>query len=135
MKIENPEENAKHRIRQLIWIYFWLLLLEGALRKWVVPQLSNPLLIVRDPIAIGIYFYALRARVFPLNGWTIVLGVIAVLTGICTFVQLLPYIPPKTIALVAAYGFHANYLHLPLIFVIARVMRPEDLRRLGWWTL
>ena len=135
MKIENPEEKAKHRIRQLIWIYFWLLLLEGALRKWIVPQLSNPLLIVRDPVAIGIYFYALRARVFPLNGWTIVLGVIALLTGICTFVQLLPYIPPKTIALVAGYGFHANYLHLPLIFVIARVMRPEDLRKLGWWTL
>jgi hypothetical protein len=135
MKIDNLEESAKHRIRQLIWVYFWLLLLEGALRKWIVPQLSNPLLIVRDPVAIGIYFFAIRARLFPRNGWTVVLAVIAVLTLICTFVQLLPYIPPKSIALVAGYGFHANYLHLPLIFVIGRVMRPEDLRKLGWWTL
>src|ERR1700731_2910306 len=103
MKIDNPEESAKHRIRQLIWVYFWLLLLEGALRKWIVPQLSNPLLIVRDPVAIAIYFFAIRARVFPRNGWTVVLAVIAVLTLICTFVQLLPYIPPKSIALVAGY--------------------------------
>ena len=135
MKIDNPEERAKHRIRQLIWVYFWLLILEGALRKWVVPQLSNPLLIVRDPVAIGIYFFAIRARVFPKNAWMVVLSVIAVLTILCTYVQLLPYISPKAITLVCGYGFHANYLHLPLIFVIGKVMRPEDLRRLGWWTL
>ena len=47
MSIETPEEKAKQRVRQLIWLYFWLLLIEGALRKWVVPQLSNPLLLVR----------------------------------------------------------------------------------------
>lgn len=135
MKFDNPEEKAKHHIRQLVWIYFWLLLLEGALRKWIVPQLSNPLLIVRDPVAFGIYFFAIRARVFPRNGWTIALASIAVLTIICTFVQLLPYIAPKSIALVSGYGFHANFLHLPLIFVIARVMRPEDLRKLGWCVL
>ena len=135
MKIDNPEEKAKHRVRQLIWMYFWLLLLEGALRKWIVPQLSNPLLVVRDPVALAIYFFAIRARIFPRNGWTIALASIAVLTIICTFVQLLPYIAPKSIALVAGYGFHANFFHLPLIFVIARVMRPEDLRKLGWWVL
>lgn len=130
-----PEDKAVNWMRQLIWAYFWLLLLEGALRKWVVPQLSNPILIIRDPVVLAIYFLAIRTRVFPRNAWTIVLGIIAVLTVICTFVQLLPYISPKSIALVAGYGFHANYLHLPLIFVIARVMRPEDLRKLGWWVL
>jgi hypothetical protein len=129
---KNPEEKVTNWIRQLIWIYFWLLLLEGALRKWIVPQLSNPLLIVRDPVVIAIYFLAFRLRLFPRNAWIITLGSIAVLTIICTFVQLLPYIPPKSIALVAGYGFHANYLHLPLIFIIARVMRPEDLRKFGW---
>ena len=132
---KNPEEKAINWIRQLIWIYFWLLLLEGALRKWIVPQLSNPLLIVRDPVVIAIYYLAIRVRLFPRNGWIIVLGSIALLTIICTFVQLLPYIPPKSIALVTAYGFHANYLHLPLIFIIGSTMRPEDLRKLGWWVL
>jgi len=135
MKIDDPVERAKYRIRQLIWLYFWLLLLEGALRKWVVPQLSNPLLIVRDPVVLGIYLFALRARIFPRNPWTIALAVIGALMIIATFVQLLPYLPPKTIALVAGYGFHANYLHLPLIFVMASVLQKEDLEKIGKWTL
>jgi hypothetical protein len=135
MNTEIPDEKGNRRIRQLIWLYFWLLLLEGALRKWIVPQLSNPLLVARDPVAFAIYFFAIRAGVFPRNRWTIALGVIAVLTLLSTFAQLLPYIPPKMIALVAGYGVHANYLHLPLIFVMARVLRPEDLRKFGWWIL
>jgi hypothetical protein len=135
MNTDDSEEKAKGYIRQLIWLYFWLLLVEGALRKWVVPQLSNPLLIVRDPVALGIYFFAIRARVFPRNSWTVALAIIATLTLLATFAQLLPYIPLKMIALVAGYGVHANYFHLPLIFVMARVLRPEDLRKFGWWIL
>ena len=52
-----------------------------------------------------------------------------------SFVQLWLYFPPKVIALVAAYGFRSNYFHLPLIFVMAKVLRPEDVKRFGWWTL
>src|SRR5882724_6767303 len=59
-------------LRRLIWIYFWLLVFEGALRKWIVPSLSAPLLVVRDPVAILIYLQAMRCRRFPLNG--LVLG-------------------------------------------------------------
>jgi len=135
MNTDDSEEKAKGYIRRLIWLYFWLLLVEGALRKWVVPELSNPLLIVRDPVALGIYFFAMRGRVFPRNSWTVALAVIATLTLLATFAQLLPYIPPKMIALVAGYGVHANYFHLPLIFVMARVLRPQDLRKFGWWIL
>jgi len=135
MNTDDPKEKAKGYIRQLIWLYFWLLLVEGALRKWVVPQLSNPLLIVRDPVAFGVYLFAIRARIFPRNSWTVALAIIAALTLLATFAQLLPYIPPKMIVLVAGYGVHANYFHLPLIFVMARVLRPEDLRKFGWWIL
>ena len=45
-------------IRKLIWVYFLLLLFEGALRKWFLPSLSQGLLIVRDPIVILIYYLA-----------------------------------------------------------------------------
>ena len=47
------DEKTIQNIRRLIWLYFWLLLLEGALRKWVLPQLSNPLLIIRDPVVVA----------------------------------------------------------------------------------
>ena len=135
MNKEIRREKTIANIRRLIWLYFWLLILEGALRKWVVPTLSNPLLIVRDPVVLAIYILAFRARVFPKNFWTIAIGVISVLSFGVSFVQLLPYLPPLQIALVSGYGFRANFVHLPLIFVMARVLRAEDVKRFGWWTL
>ncbi len=135
MAPNTPEERARRIVRSLIWTYFGLLLIEGALRKWVVPQLSNPLLVVRDPVALGIYFFSLRAGVFPRNAWFVVLLLIGILSSICTFIVLDPYLPPSKIALVCGYGVHANFFHLPLIFVMAKVLRLDDVRRFGWWTL
>jgi hypothetical protein len=135
MNPNDPENPTIRNIRRLIWLYFWLLLIEGALRKWVVPQLSNPLLIIRDPVVILIYVLALRARVFPLNGWVFSLAVIAFLSLVVSFLALWPYLPPSRIVLVSGYGFRSNFLHLPLIFLMPRVFRPEDVKRIGWWTL
>lgn len=133
--IENSEEKAKLRVRQLLWVFFWLLLFEGALRKWILPRWSDPLLVVRDPVVILIYLFAIRARIFPRNGWIIVLAVVGFLSLAVTFIQLWPYLPPTKIALVSGFGFRSNFVHLPLIFVMARVLRPEDLKKFGWWTL
>src|SRR6202171_2880259 len=133
--IDSSEERAKRQIRRLIWLYFWLLLIEGALRKWVLPDYSNPLLLVRDPVVIAIYLLAIPARVFPQNGWTIALVVIGFLSLFATFLQLWPYLSPTLIALVGGYGFRSNFFHLPLIFVMASVLRPKDVKRFGWWTL
>jgi len=132
---DEVEEKARQNVRRLIWLYFWLLIFEGALRKWVLPGLSNPILLVRDPVLILIYVLAIPAKIFPRNGWTFALAVIGVLSFLTSFVQLWLYLPPKMIALVAAYGFRSNFLHLPLIFVMAKVVRPQDVKTFGWWTL
>lgn len=135
MNATSPHEKTLRYIRQLIWLYFWLLLFEGALRKWVVPGLSNPLLIVRDPVVVLIYLLSIRARVFPRNGWTIAIGIIGFLSLAVSFIPLWPYLPPSRILLVSGFGFRADFLHMPLIFVMAKVLRPEDVKRFGWWTL
>jgi hypothetical protein len=134
--IETSEEKAKRRVRQLIWAYFWLLLIEGALRKWIMPRFSNPLLLIRDPVMVAIYYYALRARVFPRNGWAISLWII----GVVSFVAIVGsplflYLPLKQMLIVAAYGFRTNFFHLPLIFIMANVFDEEDVKRFGWWIL
>jgi hypothetical protein len=138
--IDTPEEKAKRRVRQLIWIYFWLLLIEGALRKWVVPALSNPLLLIRDPVLVAIYYYTLRAHVFPKNFWVNSLWIIGALSLIgslvlATFSLMTPFMQIVPILEVAAYGVRTNFLHLPLIFVIANVFDEEDVKRFGWWIL
>ncbi|MFN2542200.1 MAG: hypothetical protein ABR514_08550 [Chthoniobacterales bacterium] len=142
MKTESPQERARRRaeqarvrVRQLLWVFFWLLLLEGALRKWVVPRWSDPLLVVRDPVVVLIYFYAIRGRVFPRNGWVLALGVLGFLCLATTFLQLWQYVPPLKIALVAGFGFRADFFQLPLIFIMARVLTPADVKKFGWWTL
>jgi hypothetical protein len=135
MNPNSPENTTIRNIRRLIWLYFWLLLIEGALRKWVLPQLSNPLLIVRDPVVLLIYVLAIRARVFPRNAWVLSLAIIGFLSLAVSFIVLWPYLSPSRIALVSGFGFRANFLHLPLIFLMPRVLRPEDVKRIGWWSL
>lgn len=44
--------SRRKSLRKLLWLYFWLLIFEGALRKWILPGLSSPLLLVRDPVAL-----------------------------------------------------------------------------------
>jgi len=135
MNPNTPENPTIRNIRRLIWLYFWLLLFEGALRKWVLPQLSNPLLVVRDPVVLLIYALAIRARVFPRNAWLLSLGIIAFFSLVVSFLALWSYFPPTRIALVSTFGLHANFLHLPLIFLMPRVLRGEDVKRIGRWAL
>ena len=132
---DTGKEKALKYLRRLVWTYLVLLLFEGALRKWIVPQLSDPLLIIRDPVVIASYLLALRARVFPRNLFMLALGIIALLSWLVSVLVLLPYLPPKMILLVTLYGLRSNFLHLPLIFVIANVFNVDDVKRMGWWIL
>lgn len=127
--LERPGERL---LKQLIWLYFWLLLFEGALRKWVLPMLSDPLLIIRDPIAIG------AILVYLVNGyrfWNIFTTVI-VLTTVLSFVTAIGLghgsIP------VAVFGARIYLFHFPLIFIIAEIFDRADVERLGvalLWTI
>ena len=116
-------------IKKLIWAYFFLLIFEGALRKWVLPVASNALLVVRDPVVVTAYFLAWRSGLFPRNVFVSVIGVLGVLTlavGLLT----VPESP-----LIAFYGFRANFLQWPFIFLIGRVFTSRDVERVGYWIL
>jgi len=137
---DSPEEKAKQRVRQLIWLYLWLLLLEGVLRKWVLPRYSDPILLIRDPVMVAIYYYALRAHVFPRNGWVVSLGIIGAVSLLVSmllarFSVIADFIPVVPILEVTLYGMRANFLHLPIIFVMANVFDEEDVKKFGWWII
>jgi hypothetical protein len=103
-------------LQRLIVLYFFLLIFEGALRKWFLPSLATPLLIVRDPVVLAIYFYALRQGVFPINSW--VGG--AVLLSVAS--SLLTLTAGHGNPIVLAYGLRANFLQIPLIFIVGKAM-------------
>ena len=116
-------------LRRLMWLYLLLWVIEGALRKWIAPEFATPLLIVRDPVLLTLYFLAWRRGVFPMNFfvWFVTgLGIIALIVSVVfTDVPLA----------VEIYGWRTNFLHLPLIFLIPAIFDGNDVRRVGLWTL
>lgn len=131
----SADDKTLINIKRLILLYFWLLIFEGTFRKWVLPQFSDVLLVIRDPVAIAIYYLAFRARVFPRNGYILFLGIIGVLSWLAALLVLLPYLAPKQLLLVTGFGFRCNFLHLPLIFIIGKVVTAEEVKKFGWWIL
>jgi hypothetical protein len=113
-------------IKKLIWAYFLLLLFEGALRKWFLPELSQGLLIIRDPLVIWIYYLCYAQGTFPLNNkylqkcfqW-VMLAVIS------------SFFVNGTHLYTIAYGARTNLIHFPLIFIMARVLTWEDVINFG----
>ncbi len=119
----------------LIMVYIVLLMIEGALRKWVAPGLSNPLLVIRDPVLVLIYFMAFRARVFPRNNYVVSIAIIGFLSLAMSLFILSDYIMSLSLWVTVLYGFRSNFLHMPLIFLMANVFDEDDVKRIGWWML
>ncbi len=122
---DQPVEGVMLRMtRGLIWLYLILWIFEGSLRKWYLVSLSDVLLIIRDPVVILIYLTAASCKGLKLNffiGAIVVLGTLSFVAGTLVSGNIL----------VAGYGFRANFLHLPLVFVMGAVLRAEDIRKIG----
>jgi hypothetical protein len=126
--VARSSSRAHRSLVLLIWFYFWLLIWEGALRKWFLPSFSAPLLIVRDPVVLLIYAVALAQGVFPFNRYVLAIFGLAGLSfgaSITTFGNLS----------VSLYGLRTDFLHLPLIFLMPKVLNREDVSRVGRWIL
>lgn len=118
---QGAAEQQRGAIRNLIWLYILLWLVEGGLRRWFLPGLASPLLLIRDPLAIAIYYMAASNNLFPFNGfltWGFLLGLL-------TFVNAM--VVGHGNPFVAAYGVRCDFLHVPLIFVMGKVLREKDI--------
>ena len=121
-------EYDRQRLVLLIQLYVILLVFEGALRKWWFPSLSDPLLLVRDPVAIVICILGYRSNnlvfdqymrsLFLLLAAFVGLGALQLINGI------------GGSPLVIGYGLRTYLLHLPVAVVMARVLNPPDIRRI-----
>jgi len=116
--------STRRKIQLLLWSYFWLLIFEGALRKWVVPGLSTPLLVIRDPIALAALMLGLPYLTKrPWSGWlwwTLWIG------GLGFFIAL---IAGHRDLITAVFGARIWLLHFPLIFLFPAVFSSRDVWR------
>lgn len=114
--------------RELIWIYVFLLIFEGALRKWVLPGLSTPLLMVRDPIAIWLTCVGIQ-RGWIRSKYAIVMMFISTLSFIITMVV------GHHNLFVAFFGWRIYFFHFPMIFVMGKIMTRDDLIKMSRFIL
>lgn len=114
--------------RKAIWIYIFLLIFEGALRKWVLPSLATPLLLVRDPIAIWLTIVGLQ------KGW-IKSGYAKTMMVVASISFFLAIVVGHHNLFVALFGWRIYFFHFPMIFVMGKVLTRTDLLKIGQFML
>jgi hypothetical protein len=112
-------------LRNLLWAYLGLLIFEGALRKWVVPALDAPLLIIRDPLVLWIYYQAWKKHLSFSNSFAVPTLVLAIMTAIISTLFGWGNV------LVTIYGLRTDYLQIPLIFLIPQILNRDDVIAMG----
>lgn len=125
-KLTNGEPYALYR--KAIWIYIFLLIFEGALRKWFLPSLATPLLVVRDPIAIWLTFVGIS------KGW-LNNGFVKTMMIVSTISFFLTLLIGHHNLYVALFGWRIYFFHFPMIFVMGRILTRNDLLKIGQFFL
>jgi hypothetical protein len=115
-------------LQRLVYAYFFFLIFEGALRKWIFPSLSGPLLVARDPILLVIYLTALYRGFWPWDRWmavTAALGAAGIMASLAAGCPLF----------ITLFGFRADFWQIPFIFLMPQILGPAEVRRIGRWIL
>lgn len=119
------EDDPNWLLKLGIWTYFFLLIFEGALRKWFLPGLATPLLVVRDPLALMLIYYTWKRNLIPSSFY--LTGMIAV--GIFGLISALLF-GHGNLA-VGLFGARIFLIQFPLIFIIGSVFEKKDVLKIG----
>ena len=115
----------------------YVVVLEGALRKWVLPQASELIYFLKDGILLGAYigyFNRERAAFRHLTARGGILGLLMAMVFILFFEVLNPALNSVLVGILGAKGY---LLYIPLAFLLPDLFRStEELQRyLRWYLL
>lgn len=117
--------NSLNILKKGVWLFIFLLIFEGALRKWFLPSLATPLLVVRDPIAILLIILAWKKGIYKVNTYI----------GLVSFVGILSFFMTIFLGhgniLISVYGLRILLVYFPLIFVIGSIFNKDDVIQVG----
>ena len=120
IKINNPIITLK----RLIIFFFFYMILEGVIRKWVLPNFSNEIYFVKDIFLIIIYTIALKYNlIFRLNYSKLFL-VIIILISLYGFIG---YEFSIKGIIYYIFGLRSYWIFLPLFLIITHVFSKNDL--------
>jgi hypothetical protein len=130
--VVTPQSRADHReilrrrVVTLIFVVYWLMVFEGALRKWAFPEFQQYLYFLRDPIVLVIYVVAIGAGLVAVDLFLALLLVVGVLGVLQSAAALLL---GGSSLVVLPLGLRSYYLYLPLAWIVAACFRRVDLAR------
>jgi len=112
------------RVKRLIFLIYFFLIFEGVLRKWILPELSQAIFFIKDPIVLYLYFLSIKYKLFPKTQVFYISLFVIILYILVTLLQILitGYNP-----IVAIYGLRMYFMYLPLAFIIYSIFDKEDI--------
>lgn len=129
--VTDKREALRRRLVALVFVIYWLLILEGALRKWVLPDYEQYLFFIKVPFVLILYWMAFQHRrwprtIAPMAAYYLLVFVVTMLVPIQLLVG--EYSSPHL--LLAVYGWINYFFYIPLAFLIFEQFEREDLGRL-----
>ena len=120
-------DRARRTVVRLVFLLLVLAIIEGAIRKWVVPQLGAYVFFLRDPFLLLIYFIATRHSLWPRRDIFFQISL-----GLAAFGVLLMALQFGTGGhsdhrfVLGLYGWRAYFLYAPLAFLVGAQFRRAD---------
>ncbi|TCP39298.1 hypothetical protein [Rhodovulum marinum] len=126
VRSQAKREANRRLVVRATFLLFFVFLIEGSLRKWFLPGLSGVLTLLRDPLALALYAYALANGFFWKRGVAKLWLFFAVLTST---IGLLQYLLNGLGVAGWLLGVRTYWLYMPLALVIAATYQREDISR------
>ena len=119
------EKARQHAVNVAILIYL-IMILDGVVRKYLLPDLQRPLVFLRDPFILYLYAYAIahgfiRQSLFLVSGF--------LLLAATAFLVLPNSLSGSDAIVFAVFGLRQYFFPILLPFVIGAIFQHEDMQR------
>lgn len=129
-------ERGRQQVVALVFLIYLLVIFEGSLRKWVLPQFNQYVFFIRDPVLIVAYAIAMRHGLWPRGQALFTASLWLAGAGLLLAAVQAATDPHSDLRLIlGVYGWRAYFLYVPLAFLVGAVFRPADVLRLCKLTL
>jgi hypothetical protein len=130
------QERARKRLVWTVMIVYLLVIFEGAIRKYIAPQLGQYIFFVRDPFVIYAYALAFKFALWPRNqAWCSLSFFLCGFGVLLFFLQVGVFGLDNIRLILGVYGWRSYFFYLPLAFLIGAQFRRVDLLRFARVTL
>ncbi len=128
----SSRELARRWVVRIVFAIYVLLILEGALRKWLLPQFQQYIYFIRDPFAIMAIGLTLQNRLLPASK---LVGISFLLVAALAVLACCQVVFNGYVALAAVLGVRNYCLYIVIALIVRHTFARDDLLRLVKLTL